>query len=71
MSIPANLDAWGIDRNCYLAVSSHPGLTDLFLSQTRKAYAQERQKGSVLDKLKRQPEATSPQVAAKSKVPER
>ena len=71
LSIPANPDAWGIDRNCYLAVSSHPGLTDLFLSQTRKAYAQERQKDSVLDKLKRQPEATSPQVAAKSKVPER
>lgn len=24
MSIPANPDAWGTDRNCYLAVSSHP-----------------------------------------------
>ena len=46
MSIPANPDAWGTDRNCYLAVSSHPGLVDLFLSQTRKAYAQERQKTS-------------------------
>ena len=41
MSIPANSDAWGTDRNCYLAVNSHPGLVDLFLSQTRKAYAQE------------------------------
>ena len=41
LSIPANPDAWGTDRNCYLAVSSHPGLVDLFLSQTRKAYAQE------------------------------
>ena len=44
MSIPANPDTWGTDRNCYLAVNSHPGLVDLFLSQTRKAYAQERQK---------------------------
>ena len=43
MSIPANPDAWGTDRNCYLAVSSHPGLVDLFLSQTRKAYAQEQE----------------------------
>ena len=43
MSIPANSDAWGTDRNCYLAVNSHPGLVDLFLSQTRKAYAQEQE----------------------------
>ena len=43
MSIPANPDAWGTDRNCYLAVNSHPGLVDLFLSQTRKAYAQEQE----------------------------
>ena len=56
MSIPANPDAWGTDRNCYLAVSSHPGLVDLFLSQTRKAYAQEQQKTSVRDKLKKLPE---------------
>ena len=31
MSIPANPDAWGTDRNCYLAVNSHPGLVNLFL----------------------------------------
>ena len=71
MSIPANPDAWGTDRNCYLAVSSHPGLVDLFLSQTRKAYAQERQKTSVRDKLKTPPETTSPKISAKSKAPER
>ena len=71
MSIPANPDAWGTDRNCYLAVSSHPGLVDLFLSQTRKAYAQERQKTSVRDKLKKPPETTSPKISAKSKAPER
>ena len=71
MSIPANPDAWGTDRNCYLAVSSHPGLVDLFLSQTRKAYAQERQKTSVRDMLKKLPETTSPKISAKSKSPER
>ena len=71
MSIPANPDAWGTDRNCYLAVNSHPGLVDLFLSQTRKAYAQERQKTSVRDKLKTPPETTSPKISAKSKAPER
>ena len=71
MSIPANPDAWGTDRNCYLAVNSHPGLVDLFLSQTRKAYAQERQKASVRDKLKKPPETTSPKISAKSKAPER
>ena len=71
MSIPANPDAWGTDRNCYLAVNSHPGLVDLFLSQTRKAYAQERQKTSVRDKLKKPPEKTSPKISAKSKAPER
>ena len=71
MSIPANPDAWGTDRNCYLAVNSHPGLVDLFLSQTRKAYAQERQKASVRDKLKKPPETTLPKISAKSKAPER
>ena len=71
MSIPANPDAWGTDRNCYLAVSSHPGLVDLFLSQTRKAYAQEQQKTSVRDMLKKLPETTSPKISAKSKAPER
>lgn len=71
MSIPANPDAWGTDRNCYLAVNSHPGLVNLFLGQTRKAYAQEQQKTSVRDKLKKPPETTSPKISAKSKVPER
>ena len=71
MSIPANPDTWGTDRNCYLAVNSHPGLVDLFLSQTRKAYAQERQKTSVRDMLKKPPETTSPKISAKSKAPER
>lgn len=66
-----NPDAWGIDRNCYLVVNSHPGLTDLFLSQARKAHTQEQQKSSVRDKLKKQPETTSPKLSAKSKGQER
>lgn len=66
-----NPDAWGTDRNCYLAVNSHPGLTDLFLSQARKAHTQEQQKSSVRDKLKKQPETTSPKLSAKSKGQER
>lgn len=66
-----NPDAWGTDRNCYLVVNSHPGLTDLFLSQARKTHAQEQQKSSVRDKLKKQPEATSPKLSAKSKGQER
>ena len=71
MFIPANPDASGADRNCYLAVNSHPDLVDLFLSQARKAYAQERQKTSVRDILKKLPETTSPKISAKSKAPER
>ena len=71
VSVFENPDAWGTDRNCYLVVNSHPGLTDLFLSQARKAHAQEQQKFSVCDKLKKQPEATSPKLSAKSKGQER
>ena len=66
-----NPDAWGSDRNCYLVVNSHSGLTDLFLSRVRKAHAQEQQKSSVRDKLKKQSEATSPKLSAKSKGQER
>ena len=66
-----NPDAWGTDRNCYLVVNSHPGLTDLFLSQARNAHTQEQQKSSVRDKLKKQPETTSPKLSAKSKGQER
>ena len=40
----------------------------LFLSDV--GYAQERQKTSVRDKLKKPPETTSPKISAKSKAPE-
>ena len=44
MSIPANSDAWGTDRNCYLAVNSHPSWSICFSARPAKAYAQEQQK---------------------------
>lgn len=66
-----NPDAWGTDRNCYFVVNSHPGLADLFLKQVRKAHAQEQQKTSVRDMLKKMPEPTSPKISAKSKGQER
>ena len=62
---------WKASGWAYLVVNSHPGLTDLFLSQARKAHTQEQQKSSVRDKLKKQPEATSPKLSAKSKGQER
>ena len=34
--IQKNPDAWGGDRNVYLIVNSHPGLTDLFVNALRK-----------------------------------
>lgn len=68
-----NPDAWGIDRNCYLAVNSHPGLTDLFLTQARKEYAltQQQEKPSVRQKLKAQPERNAPKISAHFKSQER
>ncbi len=33
-----NPDAFGSDRNCYFVVNSHPGLTDLFVTQARREY---------------------------------
>lgn len=54
-SIPVyeNPDGFGHDRNVYFVVDrSHPGLTDLFLTQARKAYALvQEKKPSVRDSL--------------------
>ena len=59
-----NPDAWGADRNRYFVVGSHPGLTDLFLSQVRKEKEREK-KPSVIEKLKPAPDAVKPPVAHK------
>ena len=55
--IYANNDAWGQDRNVYFVVESHPGLTDLFVTEARKAFAKEQEKPrnreSVLTKIRK------------------
>ena len=55
--IHANNDGWGQDRNVYFVVESHPGLTDMFISQARKEYAREQEKPkdreSVLAKIRK------------------
>ena len=50
-----DMDGFGCDRNIYFVVDQcNPGLTDLFLSQARKAYALEQEKKpSVRDALGR------------------
>lgn len=65
-----NLDAWGEDRNVYLIVNSHPGLTDLFVSAFREECCQKQEKSvkpSVLDKLQKQPARNSPKISANKK----
>lgn len=69
-----NLDAWGEDRNAYLIVNSHPGLTDLFVNAFRKEYCQQQEKGikpSVRAKLQNQPAKNSPKISANLKGQER
>ena len=67
-----NKDGLGGDRNCYFVVNSHPGLTDLFLTQTRKefALAQQQEKPSVRQKLKAPPERNAPKNSAHFKSQE-
>lgn len=65
-----NLDAWGEDRNAYLIVNSHPGLTDLFVSAFRKELCQQQEKTvkpSVLDRLQKQSTKNSPKISANKK----
>lgn len=75
-SIPVhkNLDAWGGDRNVYLIVNSHPGLTDLFVNAFRKELCRQQEKTvkpSVLDKLQKLPTKNSPKISAKCRGQER
>ena len=64
--IHVNNDGWGQDRNVYFVVESHPGLTDMFVSQARREYAMEQEnpksRESVLAKI-RKPK-TEPSVKA-------
>lgn len=69
-----NNDAWGTDRNVYFVVESHPGLTDLFVTQARKEYTRAQEKTenreSVLAKLQK-PLAKAPAKSdTKTREPE-
>ena len=74
MPIQKNPDAWGGDRNVYLIVNSHPGLTDLFVNAFRKELCRQQEKTvkpSVLDKLQKLPTKNSPKISAKCRGQER
>lgn len=66
--VSENPDAWGTDRNCYLAVNSHSGLVDLFTKLAREAARAHERRPSVLGRLKsRPPEAA--EAVKKTKEP--
>ena len=72
VSIPSNMDSFGMDRNYAFAVSSHPGLIDLFVTQARKEM--ERQpRTSVREQLRQAQKETRKKAPAthKKKEPER
>ena len=72
VSIPPNMDSFGMDRNYAFAVSSHPGLIDLFVTQARKEM--ERQpRTSVREQLRQAQKETGKKAPAthKKKEPER
>lgn len=60
--VSENPDAWGTDRNCYLAVNSHSGLVDLFTKLAREDARAHERKPSVLGRLKSRP----PEAAAEA-----
>lgn len=69
-TIPMPEDKESFRRNAYLVVDQvNPGLVDLFARQARKSI-QEKEKGSVLQKLKQEPPAHKP-AALKKREPER
>lgn len=72
--VTANPDAWGEDKNTYLVLNSHPGLTDLFVRAFRKEHCQQQEKTvkpSVRAKLQNQPVKNSPKISANLKGQER
>lgn len=72
--VQENPDAWGADRNCQFVVSSHSGLTDLFLSTVRRECCQQQEvlhKPSVRAKLQTMPNTTLPKHSAKLNGQER
>jgi len=67
--ITENFDAWGTDRNCYLAVNSHSGLVDLFAKQMREEAKSHERKPSVIDKIKSRPPEAAKEAVKKAKEP--
>ena len=64
-----NPDAWGTDRNCYLAVNSHSGLVDLFTKLAREDARAHERKPSVLGRLKSRPPEAAAEAVKKAKEP--
>ena len=67
--IAENPDAWGTDRNCYLAVNSHSGLVDLFTKLAREDARAHERKPSVLGRLKNRPPEAAAEAGKKTKEP--
>ena len=67
--VAENPDAWGTDRNCYLAVNSHSGLVDLFTKLAREDARAHERKPSVLGRLKSRPPEAAAEVVKKTKEP--
>lgn len=66
--IAENPDAWGTDRNCYLAVNSHSGLVDLFTKLAREDARAHERRPSVLGRLKSRPPKAA-EAVKKTKEP--
>jgi len=67
--VSENPDAWGTDRNCYLAVNSHSGLVDLFTKLAREDARAHERKPSVLGRLKSRPPEAAAEAVKKAKEP--
>ena len=67
--VSENPDAWGTDRNCYLAVNSHSGLVDLFTKLAREDARAHERRPSVLGRLKSRPPEAAAEAVKKAKKP--
>ena len=67
--VSENPDAWGTDRNCYLAVNSHSGLVDLFTKLAREDARAHERRPSVLGRLKSRPPEAAAEAVKKAKEP--
>ena len=70
-TMPAIVRNMDRDTATIIMVDSNLQRENILPSERAKAHTQEQQKSSVRDKLKKQPETTSPKLSAKSKGQER